>query len=1051
MFGLGPHVIGWPESLEAFVETARPAIIKYLDPENNWDLPKAPITIGRIHWISEEKDLSDSQSLAIAHAGVVAEKAEMTGITLWEGINEAPIWNGADYIQRLVAYENERLYRLHQAGLNGVVLNLSVGWPEELEDGSIDWEPFSSLLRNLEPGDYLGVHEYWLPSGPLHRNSHLHRAGRLFQCPYNVPILVTECGVDIGGGQNDGWKAQKLTVGQYIYQLTQYRDMLAQDARVKGATVFTYGNTGDWSNFDIEPDWLQFAPVFTPVTIEPEVEDPIRILYQGKVLTMELEEYLRGVVPAEIYAVSWPESSGLGESEPEGLKAQAIAARTYAMWRREHPRNENFDIYADTRDQVWKADVQHPNTDQAITDTSGVYLLDVEDHIFAARYVSRCGREDCTYCKGKNGFGKTVWTGRLCQYGTQYLAQAGLNHRQILISYYGLIKFSLYEEDDDVPEIPTNEITLNKYLRPQDGSRLGLHWTPVPGHAHSDLTPFINDVVCMNIKWVTLLDDGGGSSLQSNPYYDGKSIIEVLTERDIIPIVRFLCAPLARFDARLKDTSERLVHAGVRYILWMNEPETPGEWKEDGEIKIPKDWVQQCTRNFVDGAYQLKAMGAYPGWWATTTFHFPDENGLLVNPFVSYLSDQERLDLFHNGYAWIPIHNYPKNHPLDYPADPVNQYGKQMTEDEYTTKVAEVRQAYRERPEGHLWVFDDYQTNEAHINFVRDRNINEGDDLWDDDVCFRMYQGLNQMLDQAGVLPYTPIISTEAGPVLGQREDGRYAKVTPGEQIRMVSAQLQEACEVENYLGMTFWLGGVARWHAATADGFEDQAWYTHRHDAPFGLNGVIPIVYHLMDTPGIGVPDNTPNEPDPPEEEPSMPNDPELINEAKDYGVIVEPADVPVGITYWKCVRVRHLPEDENNGNHHLYVNVLSADGSRVGPNIAVVNMWWGTTPMDSANIPLTKPDNEPMGNGPLYRGQVVCAQVVDELDSDRVCNIHTGHPDEPPGNTLYHHSFEVTWQLVSKQIDEPDDPPLPDPELKGCSDLIGALTTLIKSWTKS
>lgn len=63
---------------------------------------------------------------------------------------------------------------------------------------------------------------------------------------------------------------------------------------------------------------------------------------------------------------------------------------------------------------------------------------------------------------------------------------------------------------------------LNKYLG-YNTSRLGLHWTPISGHAHSDLTYFIDRTAQMGINWVLLLDDGGGSTLEANKFY-GNSI-----------------------------------------------------------------------------------------------------------------------------------------------------------------------------------------------------------------------------------------------------------------------------------------------------------------------------------------------------------------------------------------------------------------------------------------------------------------------------------------------------------------------------------------------
>jgi stage II sporulation protein D len=73
-----------------------------------------------------------------------------------------------------------------------------------------------------------------------------------------------------------------------------------------------------------------------------------------------LEDYLRGVVPAESPS-SWP---------AEALKAQAVAARTYALATRKPV--SGFDHYADTRSQVYNGiSVEKPTTDAAIAATAG--------------------------------------------------------------------------------------------------------------------------------------------------------------------------------------------------------------------------------------------------------------------------------------------------------------------------------------------------------------------------------------------------------------------------------------------------------------------------------------------------------------------------------------------------------------------------------------------------------------------------------------------------------------------------------------------------------
>jgi SpoIID/LytB domain protein len=79
---------------------------------------------------------------------------------------------------------------------------------------------------------------------------------------------------------------------------------------------------------------------------------------------LPMETYLRGVVPAEVPA-TWP---------VEAVKAQAIAARSYAAYRL-HPATGTFDIYDDTRSQMYLGKlVEQAGSDAAISGTAGVVL-----------------------------------------------------------------------------------------------------------------------------------------------------------------------------------------------------------------------------------------------------------------------------------------------------------------------------------------------------------------------------------------------------------------------------------------------------------------------------------------------------------------------------------------------------------------------------------------------------------------------------------------------------------------------------------------------------
>jgi stage II sporulation protein D len=120
-----------------------------------------------------------------------------------------------------------------------------------------------------------------------------------------------------------------------------------------------------------------------PLRVDAAVGEPLRLngtsvpgvrdgLYRGSLLVsasgsglmavnaLDLEDYVRGVVSGESPS-AWP---------AEALKAQAVAARTYAI--ASHAGGGAFDQYADTRSQVYRGvAAETPNTDAAVSATAG--------------------------------------------------------------------------------------------------------------------------------------------------------------------------------------------------------------------------------------------------------------------------------------------------------------------------------------------------------------------------------------------------------------------------------------------------------------------------------------------------------------------------------------------------------------------------------------------------------------------------------------------------------------------------------------------------------
>lgn len=98
---------------------------------------------------------------------------------------------------------------------------------------------------------------------------------------------------------------------------------------------------------------------------------------------VDVENYLKGVVPHEIGRL---DSSGM-----EALKAQAVAARTYAYGHYESRRSLGFDIFADTRDQVYEGmGGEYALANEAIAATAGV-VLKHQGKLINAYYYSTSG------------------------------------------------------------------------------------------------------------------------------------------------------------------------------------------------------------------------------------------------------------------------------------------------------------------------------------------------------------------------------------------------------------------------------------------------------------------------------------------------------------------------------------------------------------------------------------------------------------------------------------------------------------------------------------
>ncbi|MGQ9465368.1 MAG: SpoIID/LytB domain-containing protein [bacterium] len=110
---------------------------------------------------------------------------------------------------------------------------------------------------------------------------------------------------------------------------------------------------------------------------------------------LEMEEYLKGVVPEEMGKIS--------KDLIEAAKAQAIAARTYAYAHLNQYEKLGFDLYATAKDQVYggiKAEDSLIN--EAIIKTEGLVLC-YNDKPIDAKYHSTCGGRTADFSDAWDG------------------------------------------------------------------------------------------------------------------------------------------------------------------------------------------------------------------------------------------------------------------------------------------------------------------------------------------------------------------------------------------------------------------------------------------------------------------------------------------------------------------------------------------------------------------------------------------------------------------------------------------------------------------------
>jgi CRP-like cAMP-binding protein len=125
---------------------------------------------------------------------------------------------------------------------------------------------------------------------------------------------------------------------------------------------------------------------------------------------------------------------------------------------------------------------------------------------------------------------------------------------------------------------------------------------------------------------------------------------------------------------------------------------------------------------------------------------------------------------------------------------------------------------------------------------------------------------------------------------------------------------------------------------------------------------------------------------------------------------VVIVPADVPPGQSYWRLVKAYWQDKEESGNDHTIYVEVLDENGSRIVGQPVEIRWQDGSLPVLTED----KPPYEYPANFPMYGTLGSYSVSVGGLPSDTIQGLGMGTIDQP-GFTI-HTNFLLTFQRVKR-----------------------------------
>lgn len=227
---------------------------------------------------------------------------------------------------------------------------------------------------------------------------------------------------------------------------------------MKAMKAYPFKASGNTISIELQGQWFNLN--INRIVVKPAEKGFIstkRRWYRGEFIienrggslvvvnNVPLEDYILGVVPSEMPS-KW---------SYEALKAQAIAARSYAIANRGKRASRGYDLKDTPEDQAYGgASAETATTNSAVLETKGV-VITYNQKVIPAYYSASAGghtvnagavwNKDLPYLKAVPSFDEGVKKNGhglgMSQHGANNLAKQGYNAYQILSYYYNNVKF----------------------------------------------------------------------------------------------------------------------------------------------------------------------------------------------------------------------------------------------------------------------------------------------------------------------------------------------------------------------------------------------------------------------------------------------------------------------------------------------------------------------------------------------------------------------------------------------------------------------------------